>query len=98
MGYRLDLERRRPGLPAALLSRLVRRYGTLADDVLGDARTPADLGLDLGGGLSEREVIYLKEQEWARSPDDVLWRRTKAGLHMSEAERKRSIELIARLL
>jgi glycerol-3-phosphate dehydrogenase len=98
MGYRLDLERRRPGLPAALLSRLVRRYGTLADDVLGDARTPADLGLDLGGGLSEREVLYLKEQEWARSPDDVLWRRTKAGLHMSEAERKRSIELIARLL
>jgi glycerol-3-phosphate dehydrogenase len=48
--------------------------------------------------LTEREVAYLKEREWARQPADVLWRRTKCGLHMSESERARAEEAIARLL
>ena len=48
---------------------------------------PGDLGADLGGGLTEREVGYLREREWAQTPDDVLWRRTKAGLHMTAEER-----------
>ena len=42
----------------------------------------ADLGAELGGGLTEREVVYLRDHEWAREPDDVLWRRTKCGLHI----------------
>ncbi len=69
-----------PQLPAAVLLSLLRRYGTCAGDVLGDARTQADLGEDVGGGLSLREIIYLRDHEWARTPDDILWRRTKAAL------------------
>jgi len=96
-GYRLDLARRRPGFAADVLSRLVRLYGTRCDVLLGDARTVDDLGFGLGGGLTEREVAYLKEHEWARAPDDVLWRRTKAGLHMTGDERNRAGERIAAL-
>ena len=77
----------RPALPPALLGALSRRHGALAADVLGDARTPADLGRDFGGGLCEREVDWFIGHEWAFAPDDVLWRRTKAGLHMNVAQR-----------
>jgi glycerol-3-phosphate dehydrogenase len=89
---------RRPQFSLGYLKQLARRYGSLADDVLGDARTPADLGKQLGGGLSEREVHYLAANEWARTPEDVLWRRTKCGLHMSEAQRRGAEEQIARML
>jgi glycerol-3-phosphate dehydrogenase len=92
------LKRRRPGFDRTFLGRLARRYGTLTDAVLGDARERAALGASFGHGLSEREVVYLKEQEWVRAPDDVLWRRTKCGLHMSKDERKAAAEAIARLL
>lgn len=68
-------------------ARIARSYGTLAMQWLGKARTRADLGRDFGAGLSESEVEYLKAREWAVCADDVLWRRTKLGLHMTEAER-----------
>jgi glycerol-3-phosphate dehydrogenase len=74
-------------LPQALLRGLFRRHGMLSYDVLGPARAPADLGEDFGGGLSAREIDYLVAHEWARGADDVLWRRTKAGLHQSAAQR-----------
>ena len=41
-----------------------------------------------GGGLFAREVAYLKADEWALAPEDILWRRTKCGLAMTEAERR----------
>jgi glycerol-3-phosphate dehydrogenase len=66
--------------------------------LLGSAREAADLGTDLGAGLTEREVGYLREREWAQTPDDVLWRRTKAGLHMTDEQRAQAAEQIARLL
>ena len=69
------------GLDAAYLRRLVRRHGSRVYALLGDARRPADLGPDFGGGLFAREVAWLMDEEWARRPEDVLWRRTKAGLH-----------------
>ena len=72
----------RPGLPPALLRRLARAYGTRIGALLGEARTPADLGEDLGGGLHARELDYLREQEWARTAKDVLYRRSKLGLHV----------------
>jgi glycerol-3-phosphate dehydrogenase len=97
-GFALDLACRRPGFPDADLGRLVRLYGTEADALLGDAKEPTDLGADLGGGLTEREVRYLKENEWAREPDDVLWRRTKAGLHMDADDRPRAADRIAQIL
>lgn len=77
-----------PGLDAEFLRALARRHGTLCRDVLGDAREMADLGTDFGAGLTAREVDYLMEREWARSAEDVLWRRTKCGLHMSDDERR----------
>jgi glycerol-3-phosphate dehydrogenase len=96
--YRLELGGRRPGFAPETLARLVRRYGTRTDHLLGDAQAPADLGEDLGGGLTEREVNYLKEHEWAREPDDVLWRRTKVGLSLAPDERGKTAERVARLL
>ena len=89
---------RRSGFEPAFLKGLARRYGTLVEEVLGDARSEADLGAALGAGLSEREVHYLVRREWAREPEDVLWRRTKCGLHMTAEERVAATERIAELL
>jgi glycerol-3-phosphate dehydrogenase len=97
-GFIKDLCRRHRGFEAAFLGRLARRYGTLVDDVLGEAESLDDLGAALGGGLTEREVVYHRDHEWARAPDDVLWRRTKCGLHMSVEQRAAAAEKIARLL
>jgi glycerol-3-phosphate dehydrogenase len=87
-----------PTLDPALLAQLARRHGTLADDILGDAGSPDDLGARFGAGLHEREVAFMRDREWARHPDDILWRRTKAGLHMTEAERRRAADAIEKLL
>ena len=81
---------RYPGLPVGLLRALARRHGTTAASVLGDAKSPDDLGEDLGAGLTEREVEHFVANEWAREPDDVLWRRTKCGLAMTTGERARA--------
>ncbi|MES2534376.1 MAG: glycerol-3-phosphate dehydrogenase [Pseudomonadota bacterium] len=69
------------------LARLFARHGLNAYTVLGEARTTEALGRDFGGGLTQREVDYLVQNEWAHSADDILWRRTKCGLHMSEQQR-----------
>lgn len=81
------LAARYPGLAPDYLAGLARRHGSLAAAVLGDARAVADLGTDFGGGLYSREVDYLRANEWALTADDVLWRRTKCGLHMDAAAR-----------
>jgi glycerol-3-phosphate dehydrogenase len=89
------LVRERPGFEPAFLAGLARRYGTLIDEVLEDARNMADLGAPFGAGLTEREVRYLGRREWARAPEDVLWRRTKCGLHMTAAERLAAADRLA---
>lgn len=71
-----------PSLPRDLVHRLARAYGTRSTALLGDARTLADLGRDFGGGLHAREVDYLIGQEWARTAEDILFRRSKLGLHV----------------
>lgn len=71
-----------PALHPDLMKRLMRLYGTRARRLLGDARTVADLGQHFGADLYEREVDYLVAEEWARTAQDVLWRRTKLGLRM----------------
>jgi glycerol-3-phosphate dehydrogenase len=76
-----------PWLVEPTLTRLCHAYGSRIDKVLADARGWSDMGRDYGEGLTEREVRYLVEQEWAREPQDILWRRTKLGLHMSAAQR-----------
>ncbi len=77
------LKRDYPFLDLAYAQRLVRLYGTLARKILGLARSYADLGRHFGDDLYEAEVRYLMLNEWARTLDDVLWRRTKRGLHAS---------------
>ena len=93
------LQRRLPGFEGDFLRSLARRHGTCTLSVIGDAKHLAGMGHCFGAGaLTEREVVYLKEQEWAATPDDVLWRRTKAGLHLAASERDVVAETIARLL
>ncbi|MBC9178003.1 glycerol-3-phosphate dehydrogenase [Pseudoroseomonas ludipueritiae] len=83
-----EAARRYPFLEPARLRRLFHCYGGELDAVLGHAQSAADLGQDLGGGITERELEWMVRQEWVRAPEDALWRRTKRGLHMTEAERE----------
>ena len=67
--------------------RLVGAYGSRLATILGDARERAALGPAFGPELTGAEVRYLMTREWARFPDDILWRRSKLGLTMSSADR-----------
>ncbi len=69
-----------PRLDRKLITRLVRQYGTRASLVLGDAQKTTDLGKAFGHDLYEAEVTYLMQHEWAFTPQDVLFRRTKLGI------------------
>ncbi|WP_118180940.1 glycerol-3-phosphate dehydrogenase [Paraburkholderia phosphatilytica] len=73
-------------LPADVARRYARAYGTRAEKLLGDARSLADLGHEFAPGLFEAELHYLHDVEWARSARDVLWRRSKLGLHIDPAQ------------
>jgi len=66
--------------------RLVRHYGLEARDILAGANSAEDLGYRFGGCLTEAEVVFLMEREYARTAADVVWRRTKSGLRMSPEE------------
>ncbi len=74
-------------LPAPVRKRLTRAYGSRLGALIGDAASLSGLGRDFGAGLYEAEIRYLLAQEFARTADDILWRRTKLGLHMSAAQR-----------
>ena len=71
-----------PELPAPLLRRYARQFGTRLDKLLEGVQTTADLGEDFGGEVYAAEVRYLQREEWARSAEDILWRRTRQGLHV----------------
>lgn len=86
-GLRRELASLYPWCRAATLDRMVRSYGALSRDILRDVRSAADLGLMFGDDLSEREVRWLMAHEWARTADDVLWRRSKLGLRLHGAAR-----------
>ena len=76
-----------PFLGEAEAQRLVSAYGSRLSAVLGDAGERADLGPAFGPQLTGAEVRYLMAKEWARFPDDILWRRSKLGLTMTPADR-----------
>ena len=76
-------------LPAALARRYARDYGTLAAALIGGAADLAGLGEDLGDGLYEAEIDYLRRREWAETAEDILWRRSKLGLHVSARTARR---------
>jgi glycerol-3-phosphate dehydrogenase len=93
-----ELARRYPWLPRELRERYARAYGTRVSRLLDGARALADLGRDLGGGLYEAEVDYLVKYEWARTPEDVLWRRSKLGLHAGPAAMERLAQSLPSLI
>ncbi len=78
-----DTQARYPWLPSPLLHRLCLAYGTRIDLVLDQTHAIGDLGEFFGDTLYEREVRYLMQHEWAQTPQDILWRRTKQGLYFS---------------
>ncbi|MES2018926.1 MAG: glycerol-3-phosphate dehydrogenase [Pseudomonadota bacterium] len=75
------LQRRYPWLAAPLALRYARAYGTRADTLLAGCASLADLGLEIVPQLYEAEARYLLAHEWARTGADMLWRRSKLGLH-----------------
>jgi glycerol-3-phosphate dehydrogenase len=88
-GFAAEVDRLQAHCPScrpAHARRLVRAYGTRARKIIEGVRSQADWGETFGADLTEREVRYLAEHEWARSADDVLWRRSKLGLRLSENE------------
>ena len=81
-----NLKRSYPWLPGDLAYHYARLYGTRARDLLGSAKDCGDLGQQWGPLLFEAEVGYLCAKEWAQTPEDILTRRTKHGLHMLDEE------------
>lgn len=82
-----SMQRRWPFLPEPLARRLAHAYGTRVTDIVAAARSVEDLGTHFGAGLTRAEVDYLRSHEWAQTADDIVWRRTKAGLHMDASGR-----------
>jgi glycerol-3-phosphate dehydrogenase len=76
-----DVRLRYPILTADQSHRMARAYGSMLHEFV-----QPDMGEDFGGGLTAREVDWLVTREWARTADDVIWRRTKLGLVLSEAQ------------
>lgn len=85
-----------PFLPPETARRLARAYGTQAPVILGEARSLSDLGEAFEAGLTGREVDYLVRAEWARTAEDILWRRSKLGLRTSPEGAARLADYLAR--
>jgi glycerol-3-phosphate dehydrogenase len=81
-----ELRRGYPFLAPAHANRLAHAYGTRAGKILGHAKSLADLGRAFGATLTESEVRYLMASEWARTAEDIVWRRSKLGLRLSAGE------------
>ncbi|MGZ8284637.1 MAG: glycerol-3-phosphate dehydrogenase [Allosphingosinicella sp.] len=82
-------------VPQTLLARLSGAYGTRLRDMMGGAGRLADLGRHFGAGLYETELSWLRDREFARTAEDVLWRRTKLGLAMNPRETRAVEEWMA---
>jgi glycerol-3-phosphate dehydrogenase len=79
----LQLQGRYRWLPEQIVSRYARAYGTRTHRLLGNRTQVSEMGHAFSPDLYEREVRYLMDVEWARTAEDVLWRRTKLGLSMN---------------
>ena len=73
-------------LDTEFIDRLTRSYGTLAEKILAGTQNMQQLGIHFGANLYQKEVEYLINNEWARSAEDILWRRTKLGLKFMPEE------------
>ncbi len=87
-----------PELPAALVARLARLYGTRMAQIVGTAQRLEDLGTNFGNDLTQVEVRYLVATEWARSAEDILWRRTRLGLTTTDSAVHQLQDAVTQLL
>ncbi|WP_409432236.1 glycerol-3-phosphate dehydrogenase [Litorimonas sp. RW-G-Af-16] len=85
--FYLLMQTRYPSVDAKVLLRLCHAYGTRVTLLLGDGDPAPQLGQHFGEGLYEAEARYLVAHEWATSADDIMWRRTKLGVHLSDAQK-----------
>ncbi|HEX9206901.1 MAG TPA: glycerol-3-phosphate dehydrogenase [Steroidobacteraceae bacterium] len=95
-GFRTRLARRYQWLDRALLWRYARAYGTRIDRLLGDCERMEDLGEEVLPGLHAREIEHLRREEFARTAEDILYRRSKLGLHVPRAGSARLDAWLAR--
>ena len=91
-----ELVRRHHWLPLPLARRYARAYGSRVERVVGNAHALRDLGDEIAPGLYESELRYLQREEWAHDADDVLWRRSKLGLHYTEPQRQQVAQWLQR--
>ena len=95
-GLHQQVKRLYPWLPQPALRALAQRHGTNLRVVLAGATTLADMGTCFGAELYAREVDWFIDQEWAATAEDVLWRRTKYGLHLTPTQQQAVADHIAR--
>ena len=84
-----------PFLDMVTRERMAHAYGTRMAALMGEAASISDMGEDFGAGLMQIEVDYLIDVEWARTTDDILWRRSKLGLRLSAPQAARLGEYLA---
>ena len=89
-----ELAQTYPWLTEAQRTRYARSYGTLCRVFLRGMTCAEDMGEDFGAGLTEREIRYLREREWTDDAETLLWRRSKLGLHLTEAQRARGLPVV----
>lgn len=93
--YAAQLRRRFTWLPEALARRYARTYGTRAEQLIGTAQSLDDLGEHFGHHLYEAELRYLVAEEWVVELDDAIWRRTKLGMWLDDAQKQRVAQWLA---
>ncbi len=87
-----------PRLGEPVLRRMTRAYGTLVPEIIGNRQELPEFGILFGSSLTQLEVDYLMDREWARTADDVLWRRSKLGLRFTAEEKAALSDYMARRL
>ncbi len=90
--FQSRLRRRHPWMDLGLMRRWTRAYGGRVLRLLDGVRSRSDLGAEIAPDLYEAELFYLKRHEWAMTADDVLWRRSKLGLHYSAEQRQAVVD------
>lgn len=90
--YLTAMHKKFPWIPDAQIYRYVQNYGTLTLNIVGEASDLKGLGQHLGDDVYECELRYLVDHEWAKSAEDVLWRRSKLGLHLSDETRNAIVQ------
>ncbi len=94
--YIETLQQRYAWLPPSLVARYVHAYGNRTLLLLEGRNAPADMGVEIATGLFEAELQYLVSHEWARDAADILWRRSKLGLHLPQESTGKVSQWLAR--